>query len=175
MTILDVLFVVFAPLGMMMSFDFQFTVSNNSVEPVWITPLGAVHDDNRRRVLPMINPTSRFIPFAKRSRFRLEPGAGVRLVYDYDDIQFTDILVETTAGPSRELAVGSLRRDGQYSPPQRSSFVIPTLTRLPVARPEVSGYAAGAPRNQWIYFLMALGIVAPFSLRYARRRLGLIS
>lgn len=87
--------------GFNLAFQASFTVTNGLSVPVEITPIGIPHGRHERALLPMMLPT---IPLTisnpQRCRFAIGPGESRTLHYDMDDINFTEILVESADGRS---------------------------------------------------------------------------
>ncbi len=88
-------------------FLIDLTVENASGEIVWVTPIGAVGKEGKRRLLPLSACKIPYLPTPFRKEFPLAQGARRSFIYDWDDIQFSAPF--GSRGRSRRLC---LRREG---------------------------------------------------------------
>ncbi len=149
------------PFGLM--FLTSFTIKNGTNEEIFVTPIGARDGAGVRCTLPY-SVFKRFEVFGiKKGNFRIPAGSSKELTYDWDDVQFSEILVRRNNEPWRVKATGLHPTFSQYRIPQKSCFVISDLEHLPYAS-EI--HLAALPGNSlWtltIYFLSFLGLASPF-------------
>ncbi len=86
-------------------FQTQFQVVNSSNETIRFTPLGIVQGSGNLRPLPRYSWSVPAVPSVQLGAFRLAPGESRTIVYDWDDIIFTRILVEDADGEYRDPAL----------------------------------------------------------------------
>lgn len=148
------------PFGLM--FLTSFTIENGTDEEILVTPIGATGAAGTRYTLPY-SVFKRFEVFGvKKGNFRIPAGASKEFTYDWDDIQFSEILVRRSNEPWRVTATGLHPTFNQYRMPQKSRFVISDVENLPYAS-EI--HLAALPGNSlWIlaiHFLSLLGLASP--------------
>ena len=155
---------------MVFAFQYEFEVVNQSGEAVAVTPIGSVGPSGARYVLPQYSRRSPALPALWRADFELAPGESIKVIYDWDDINFSEILVQTTSGHSRQLVVDPRPTESQYHAPSAERYVIPPLAELPAATPSVIHAASASPFNYPGWLLLLSGIV-PVLLLMGWRRL----
>jgi len=158
------------PIYSLVSCYAEFEIANNSGIPISVTPVGIIKTQARRVTLPVLRPKGQRIWTRRRTEIPLAPGQTIRLAYDFDEIQFSEVLVHTQEGGTRMLLViPSGVHEGQYSPPRENSFSVPALAGLPAAPDNVKGYDDRERRRSW--YLLCLGILAPLGWWIAQRGL----
>ena len=158
---------------MAIGFLTRFEVMNDSGDDFKVTPVGVVGRRGDRETLPLKMARFLNIPTIQDRSFAVVAGARRSFIYDYDDIQFSELLIVPSHGPAREIVVDPNPTVRQYRRPATNRFVVPALETLPLARPEVLAVRdnlsyAGISK---IVALGLIGIGAPFGVVYARRRL----
>ncbi len=118
------------------AFMTPFAVTNRTNEPVLVTPVGAVGTEALRTTLPLLFDLGIYLPHFRDSDFVVPPGRTLRLVYDSDDVQFSEIVV-TQRGVKRVIIVDPEPTKRQYTPPERRSFIITRFHDLSLASPDV--------------------------------------
>lgn len=158
---------------MAIGFLTRFEVVNASGGDFKVTPVGVVGRHGDRETLPLRMARFLNIPTIQDRSFAVAAGARRSFVYDWDDIQFAELLIVPSQGPAREIVVDSHPTVRQYRRPATNRFVVPALVTLPLARPEVLAVRDNFP-YVGIATFMALGLIgigAPLGVVYARRRL----
>lgn len=123
-----VLLGVFNPFALVFLYPFQ--VENKTNEPIWITPLGTVGEEGLRQVLPQYLFRTPALPALKEADLRIDPGETRHLIYDWDDINFSEIVVKSRRGEQRMLVVDSHPTENRYHTPGENHFVIDSFERL---------------------------------------------
>jgi hypothetical protein len=157
---LIVLVIIFNPFGVV--FIASFSIHNESGEAVYVTPIGAYGTNALRAVLPQYAVGFAAFPAFRSSNFRLRSGGSVRVHYDWDDINFSEIVVRDRAGQVKQLVIDPVPTEKQYHAPERDVFIVPPLKELAEAsRPvlEALGKDAGSPF--WLPWAMLLSLVGP--------------
>ena len=146
----------------------NFDVLNASGEDLSITPVGAIGSSGRRTTLPLSLASSLSIPSPRDRSFPLASGARRTFTYDWDDVQFSEILIVSRSGSAKELVVDVRPTESRYRPPSTNHFVVPALDSLPTARPEVRAVLRTQQARLWIIWAVVLiGLAAPIALVYA--------
>lgn len=172
-SLISALFLLNAVNPMSVAFLMPFEVVNASGEDVNITPVGAVGASGLRTTLPMSLSPHLSIPSLRNRSFRLAAGARRNFTYDWDDVEFSELLIVSHSGSAKELVVNPPPTDGNYRPPRTNRFVIPLLETLPSARQEVHA-VINTPRSLRLWFiwvLVLIGFGAPIGFVYARFKL----
>jgi hypothetical protein len=148
---------------MLQMFLFEFDLTNASDETLWITPVGAVGKQGYRHVLPQF--MLRFPAFArfKEGDHRLAAGETRRIIYDWDDINFSEIAVRNERGDWRQLVTDSNPTAGQYRPPAEDAYVIESFAALDPIHDRVLE-AAVAERYCFRLLLLLLAGLVPISM-----------
>jgi len=118
------------------AFVADITIENRAGEEMTVTPLGAIRGSEQpdaRFGLPTVVAESFPFPSARSGGYRLAPGESVKILYDMDDIQFTDIVVERQNGDALQLVTSPAPHGSSYTGPQLDHYVIDDLSRLPPA------------------------------------------
>ena len=77
----------------------EFQVVNESGEPIYITPIGALRTVQRpRHVLLRASPRLPGTPALRQGDIRLDPGESLRIIYDADDVAASEIAVRNARG-----------------------------------------------------------------------------
>lgn len=157
------------PMGL--AFLTSFTVDNQSGEPVWVTPVGTIGKEGTRSALPLSASSFLCLPALSASRFPLNAGERVKLTYDWDDIQFSELVIAPASGPARMLVVDETPAERQYRRVWTNYFMIPKLADLPEAQ---SGLLLAVDQTSRapLFWLVALGgLVPPLVIWQCGRRL----
>lgn len=137
---------------MTMTFVTDIHVTNGSGVPIIVTPVGTIGPDGRRTALPIYSSRLPAIPASRSGGFAVSPGQTLDLLYDWDDVNFSEIVVVLGDGSARQLVVDPRPTVGQYRPPTTNRFTIGDPSRLPPVPPDVAAAAARAQRPQWHWF-----------------------
>lgn len=134
-----------------------FTVENASGENVWVTPIGAVGEAGTRRPLPLSAFKIPYLLTPFRKDLPVAQGARLEFIYDWDDIQFSEILVRNAKGEYHALATGLPPTEGQYRRPQQTNFVVLPLDAMPPATGQQLAALETSGARLWIFYASALG------------------
>jgi len=154
------------------AFVAKFTVENQTDEPIAVTPVGTVGQQGTREALPVYMWPLPPIWSSHRGGFEILPGESIDIIYDMDDINFSEIVVHSRNGEIGQVVVNPDPTRDQYHAPAQKHFVIDDLDSLaPVPR-----YVSDAARKAqlptsapWIIFSVLL---APWVLFIVLSRLN---
>jgi hypothetical protein len=155
------------------AFVVEFVIHNSADRPVEVTPVGTAGQQGKRRALPVMIWRFPAFPATQRGGFRLAPGESVSILYDWDDINFSEIVVRDADGVFRQLVVNPNPTTNQYHPPDQRRFVIDDAAALGPVTGSVlaaSNTARRPTRLPWIILgLMFLPWPMYIGLRHLRR------
>jgi|JI10StandDraft_1071094.scaffolds.fasta_scaffold253618_3 hypothetical protein len=156
------------PMGL--AFLTSFEVVNSTDEDLVVTPIGARGQDGRRGTLPISSSSRFYLMSSQRGDFHLPARSTLSLAYDWDDVQFTEIVCRRRDGSHVVVLTGLHPTQGQYRQPPTKRFEILDLAALPPAT-EVQLAAVRSPgsRLPLIYLLAGLGLLSPICFWVARR------
>jgi hypothetical protein len=139
-------------------------LQNKTSRVIRVTPLGRV--GNEPRVLPQSYWARPPVPVLFPSRHRAMPGEQLTVVYDGDDIQMSELVIETANSPARVLS-------DHPSSEKSSLYVLEDLSALPLAPPSTLGAVGSGPDLlAWgglLGFLVPLLLGAAWHARRDRR------
>jgi hypothetical protein len=127
---LAVSLLTFFGLGLGFAFIEEFTVENRTSDVIVVTPVGTVGKQGHRHSLPVYMWAFPPIWSAQRGGFEIPPGESIEILYDMDDINFSEIVVHDRAGEIGQLVVNSDPTERQYHAPAQRHFVIDDLDSL---------------------------------------------
>lgn len=155
---IPVLFVVNMVNPMATAFITDIHITNQSPEPITITPIGTIGPEGRRAPLPIYTSRLPAIPAGRRGGFQVEPGQTLPILYDWDDINLSEIVIERADGTQQQLLIDPEPTKNQYHPPTTNRFTINDLAQLDAAPPHVTAAAAQAqqPKRPWPLALLLL-------------------
>lgn len=155
------------------AFNSEFEVENRTSGPIWITPIGTTNQGSKA-VLLQYTGRRLAIPSLHSTDLEVVPGRRVRIHYDWDDINFSDILVRDLAGNESVFVVDAAPPTRGYFQNQQPLYVIQTAELSP-APPQIVTARDRSGRYRWrSWTVMALGFIAPIVfliLLRARRRI----
>jgi hypothetical protein len=125
---MDLLFGSMNPLAL--AFVTDIRIENRLDEPIWVTPIGTVGKKGTRRPLPVCRRRIPYEPSRQRGNFRVDPGERCAIYYDWDDINFSEVVVRTEAGRLFQLIANPDPTGRQYVQAPRSEFIIDDLAGL---------------------------------------------
>lgn len=143
---------------MQLAFLTSFKVENRSGEDVRITPIGTIGAKGRKAQLPVFAFAFPAIPAIKTGDFHLKNGDTLKVLYDWDDINFSEIAIESKRGQFYQLTIDSDPTENRYHSPETKHFIIPTLDTLPTIQPKVHEAATQRGRD-WTYHIILLGAI----------------
>jgi hypothetical protein len=168
---LSLLFLLGMPMGM--AFVTGFTVENRTGEIVSITPVGTLDEEGKRGPLPVKLYAGVPLPAWNSGARRLADGESITIYYDWDDINFSEILVENAQGQQRQFIIDPNPTSDQFHMPSKSHFVIDDFPNLQVASPAVQTAANAANKRTRPVAILYLLIFGPWIvygiLRWIRR------
>jgi hypothetical protein len=145
------------------AFHEPMEIVNRTSTPISVTPVGVWHVSKVRDALPVTATRVVHWPALKNGDFVLPPGQSIRIIYDADDIDPTEIYVD--AGPTRLYEVSVKQRSAaDYDFDKDRRIEIADLSGLTPASAPVMTAAAGANRNEWAVLLTSLFLLGPLGI-----------
>jgi hypothetical protein len=159
---------------MVLAFQYRFEVLNHAGEDIWVTPLGAVGPLGHRYVLPQYFSQLPAIPAWRQGEFKVAPDQSLTIIYDWDDISFSELLIRDRHGKFREFVIDRQPTKDQYRPPAANKFVIPPLNQLPESPAQLVAAIHGHAFNfrAWVFSLSGVLPVILFVFWLRVRREG---
>ena len=149
------------PMGLM--FLTTFTIENRANEDIWVTPIGAVGSSGTRHLLPLSVAPFPYLMTPSRKDFHLRPGDRRSFTYDWDDIQFSEILVRNKGGAYRTLPTGLPPTEGQYRRPIETAFVVSSFIGLqPTTEVQLQALNTRSSGIFVLYGLVFVGLLFPY-------------
>ena len=147
--------VAFNPMVWM--FQTSFEVINQSGEVVYVTPVGVVPGSPQRWTLPLSWWSIPMIPRADCGDFRLPPGSTKVFRYDWDDINFSEVVVRNDLGSWHQFVVlPEATAQPCCGGPALDRIFVPPLAQLPLASPAAREAAtAGRVNNRVRLFYLS--------------------
>lgn len=146
---------------MQLAFITGFTVENRTAATIHVTPIGTVGPAGDRHPLPLAVWKAPWVPASRLGRFPVRSGETITLYYDWDDINFSELVVEADEGEPRQLVVNPEPTANQYTVPRVTDFVIDDVGRLGAVDPRVrEAHAAAQQPVRWWPILLATGAPA---------------
>lgn len=153
-------------LGHPVGYAMSFSVENATGRDLVVTPLGVASEDERRTLLPLLEPGPEGRLAKQRERFTVRAGASITFTYDWGDVGLADLLIHEPDG-ARVLVLNPAPGSGTV-PAER--FEIRDVERLPPAgRQHLRALGWQMPDPLVLYVL-----ASPFALAgfvWSRRRL----
>ncbi|MCK4871903.1 MAG: hypothetical protein KAS72_04170 [Phycisphaerales bacterium] len=122
---------------MQIGFITDITIANRTEETIKVTPIGATGREAKRQPLPIYATRAPATCSRQLGGFIVEPGEATVILYDWDDVNFSEIVVETESGDLFQLMVDPTPEKNQYHAPTVKSFVISDLGALSPISAEV--------------------------------------
>jgi len=148
---------------MRLAFLSSFVIDNKSGQDIWVSPIGAVGKDGARHPLPFYNLKYLAIRSPKRAEFYIAKDTSRAFIYDWDDIQFSEILIRPKQGDIRFIVVDPNPTSNQYRKLKGNRFTIGSLSDLPAAtdNPAIALSSIGKACYWRVYALPGLGLIGP--------------
>ncbi len=153
--VLSVLLLINVVNPMQMMFLTRFTVENQCGQTIWVTPIGTVGEAGRKYQLPIYYYSCPALPSVKTGEFRIPAGSKKEIIYDFDDINFSELVIRLEDNSYFQLVADPIPTDDQYHSPRKSHFTISSIDDLSPVQDNV--YAAAK-----IYRGMLLGCVLQY-------------
>lgn len=132
------------------AFVTDFTIENRTDTAIVVTPVGTI-GEGRRAPLPVVMLAFPQFPALRSGGYRLAPGESIRIQYDMDDINFSEIVVAAEPDRLLQLVTDPTPTAIQYHGPLQPHYSIDDLAQLePVPLPVQK--AAQAADRQWVVF-----------------------
>jgi len=148
------------PMGLV--FLTTFEVENKTSEEILVTPIGAVGPTGDRHTLPYSALSWLYIMKSSSSDYSIASGEVRKFTYDWDDIQFSEILVRQPSKDYRVIPTGLHPTKGQYRRPEKTRFEIADIESAQLAEEKhLAALHDGSSGILTIYLLAALGIASP--------------
>lgn len=153
-----------------LAFLTSFEVVNSTHEDLVITPIGARGPDGRRGILPISSSSRLYVMSSQRGEFPLLAGSKLSLTYDWDDVQFSEIVCRRLDGSHLVLPTGLHPTQGQYRQPPSKRFEILDLAALqPATELHLAAVRSQSGKIPFLYILAGLGLLSPLCFWAARR------
>lgn len=144
---------------MQFAFITSFTVKNQSGQDIWITPIGTIGEEGKKARLPIFITAIPAFPAIKTGRFQLKDGDAREIWYNWDDINFSEVAIESKDGQFYQFIVDPKPTENRYHAPKSRDFLIPVLEMLPPIQ-SIVFEAATQRSRRWIPPLLTFGSVA---------------
>ncbi len=145
---------------MQMAFLATFRIENRTDRLLWVTPVGTGKSREHKKAV-LLRFAARFPALmALRSRdLPVEPGGSIGILYEWDNENFSEIVVRDSSGEYRQLVVDPDPPRGRSYPNRQELYVIDDWESLPPTEPDVLAVAQ-EPDPAWEeYGLIATGFV----------------
>ena len=87
-----------------MGFIDKIQVENASGQVVYVTPVGE-RDSGKKTLLPLRRSIPMAYAVAKRGDYEIKPGASIELMFDMDDVRFTDLVIASSGNELFQIPV----------------------------------------------------------------------
>ena len=139
----------------------SFTIDNNLGQDIWVSPIGTVGENGDRYPLPFSYFKHLSVRSIKKTDFYIAKDTSKTFVYDWDDIQFSEILIRPEHGDIRFIITDPNPTQNQYRNLKNKLFTVPSLSELPVASSNLMSVLIKPHTNWYIYVLPIIGIIPP--------------
>lgn len=145
---------------MQLAFITRFTVENQSGQTLRITPIGTRGDEGYKGRLPILMTTFPALPSFRSGGYSLKPGKSVKITYDWDDVNFSEIAVQTEDGSLYEFVVDPNPLLNQYHSPESNHFIISDSAILQPARSHIIDVVRQSDWSAIRYLVLYVGLIA---------------
>jgi len=157
-------------MGPGLTFLTTFEVVNTTNEDLVITPIGAQGSKGRRFTLPIFVSPRLYLISSQRSKFPLPAGSTLSLTYDWDDIQFSEIVCSRIDGTHLVLPTGLHPTKNQYRRPSTKRFEISEFANLqPATDVQLEAIRTSREGFPFVYILAGLGLLSPLCFWISKR------
>lgn len=156
--LVPVLFLINSVNPMQTAFLTSITVVNQSGRTLDIVPAGTLNDGTRAS-LPTYYSAFPAIPRLNASSYRVEDGAEQRILFDWDDINFSQFIVRDGTGAFRQWITDPDPPLKDYYAPKVKLHTIPAFNSLETPDPLILSETLrprGLVRSWWTLTAMAL-------------------
>jgi hypothetical protein len=122
---------------MQLAFVTDIHITNATEETIRVTPVGAYDEEGHRAPLQFFGQRRPAYESSQRGGFVVGPGETIELLYDWDDINLSEIVVERADGRVGQFVADAEPTMRQFHQPDPNHFTIRDLTALEPVGPEV--------------------------------------
>ena len=144
------------------AFIADFTVENHTDQPLVITPVGTIGPEGSKASLPVTIAFFPHLPALRAGGFLLQAGEAVTIHYDWDDINFSEIMVEDEQGRQYQLVTDPKPTQNQYHGPLQRRYVLEDLRGLAPVNIKVREAAAEVRDVRLRVLILPLLLVGPW-------------
>ena len=150
-----------------LAFITDCSVTNATNDFLSVTPVGTVGSDGQRTLLPLYCTSFPFFVKSKRGDFQIAPNETFRFDYDMDDVNFSEIVVENSAGEIRQIVVNSNPTQNQYMVPSETDFIIDDFNVLATVPGNVKTVAVAGQQSgrMWLVYIISVILLGIECLR----------
>ena len=150
-----------------LAFITDCSVTNATNDFLSVTPVGTVGSDGQRTLLPLYRTSFPFFVKSKRGDFQIAPNETFRFDYDMDDVNFSEIVVENSAGEIRQIVVNSNPTQNQYMVPSETDFIIDDFNVLATVPGNVKTVAVAGQQSgrMWLVYVISVILLGIECLR----------
>jgi len=153
---------------MSLMFITTFEIENKTGEEILVTPIGAVGPEGYRQTLPYSALPWLYIIIKDYKDYPIPPGEVRKFHYDWDDIQFSEILIRRPSKEYHFIETGLHPTKDQYQRPEKDRFEIVDLESSPLAEDiHLEALQIDSNRILLFYILAILGFAPPVLLFWA--------
>ena len=148
-----------------MAFITNCSVTNETNETLFVTPIGTVGPEGNRTTLPLYRTSFPYFIKSKVGGFPIGPKETFRFDYDMDDVNFSEIVVENSNDEMRQIVANPNPTQNQYSVPEKTDFTINDFATLSSAPKNVKTATASARHSRpfWaVYAISGILLVVEF-------------
>ncbi|MBS0264172.1 MAG: hypothetical protein JSS02_19705 [Planctomycetes bacterium] len=135
-------------------------IHNSSAETLRVTPIGTVGNPGFKTTLPLVSGRFPYLPASQVSQLSIAPGDTLTLHYDFDDINFSEIVVHDERGGLSLLVVDPQPTVNQYHAPAQREFDIDPAeltSDIPASLVAVIRGTAPAQNSHWSLYAILIG------------------
>ncbi len=158
LSLLPLLFVINSVNPMQLVFITSITVVNQSGRTLDIIPVGTFNN-GEKGPLPTFYTACPAFPRLGTPIFRVEDGEKQSILFDCDDINFSDFIVRDATGEHRLMVADANPPKKDYYAPRQKAFIIPKWDELSTIVASALSAATrwrGIIRSGWALLAMAL-------------------
>jgi hypothetical protein len=151
-------------------------ITNATDIPIKVTPIGAIDPQGTRRPLPVIMFRFPVLNSDRRGGFDVRPGETIEILYDHDDHNLAELVIELPDGRWRQLVLDAAPTTGQFRTLPVNRFTIASIDQLEDVPSNVmtATREAQQPQRLWLRygpFLFALFTFKPLLRAYRESRI----
>lgn len=139
-------------------------VENKTGETIHITPIGTAGKEGEKAILPQFTASIPAIPAFKVRNFRLLDGEKIFITYDWDDINFSEIVIRGKSDEYFQLVTDPEPNENQYHPPKIKYYVIKKFNELEPIEQDVLAAIQNISGHRRILAIFIIGCVSPILL-----------